>query len=321
MTAATGLYLGIDGGGSRVRTLALDLDLGSRSAREHDVPADFSSIPGAEVLDALEQAARSAWEGQARVADCAFAGIAGCVTADQRDAVVTRLLSIGIARSVVVHHDAYTTWFGATGGRPGVIVIAGTGSSVFTVDPGGGELLVGGFGAVFGDEGSGSDLGREALRAAAAAEDGYGPGERLRRAVLEALGIGSMREAMDLQHASEAGWLARLAPRLLDLAGGGDPAAQAILRSRLGCLADQIAVAVDACDPSSPTPVFGAGSLFMNDRYLDGLATAVRERRPRATLQRSARAPVEGAVLAAVARAPGADGTGLERALELLASR
>jgi N-acetylglucosamine kinase-like BadF-type ATPase len=321
MTAETGLFLGFDGGGSRIRTLALDLDQGSRTAREHDIPADFSSVPSAAVLDALEQAARSALEGQGGVADCAFAGIAGCVTQDQRDAVVSRLLSTGVARSVVVHHDAYTTWFGATGGRPGVIVIAGTGSSVFTVDARGRELLVGGFGAVFGDEGSGSDLGREALRAAAAAEDGYGPGERLRMAVLETLGIGSMREAMEVEHTSEAGWLARLAPRLLDLAGDGDPVALSILRTRLGYLADQIAVAVDACDPASPTPVFGAGSLFMNERYLETLATAVKERRPRARLERSARAPVEGAVLAAVASATGVDGAGLDRALELLAPR
>jgi N-acetylglucosamine kinase-like BadF-type ATPase len=320
MTAMAGLFLGIDGGGSRIRTLALDLDQGSRSAGERDIPADFSSVPTAAVLDALDQAARSALTRQGRMADYAFAGIAGCITQEQRDSVASRLLSTGVARSVAVHHDAYTTWFGATGGRPGVIVIAGTGSSVFTVDGSGRELLVGGFGAVFGDEGSGSDLGRETFRAAAAAEDGYGPGADLRIAVLKTLGIGSMREAMDVQHTSEAGWLARLVPPFLDLVGDGDPVARAILGTRLGYLADQIAVAVDACDASPATPVFGAGSLFMNARYLEALAAAVKERRPRASLQRSDRTPVEGAVLAAVARGTGTDKAGLDRALDLLAA-
>ena len=314
------LFLGIDGGGSRVRTLALDVEQGFRSAGEQDFPADFSSEPSAAVLDALEQAARSALTRQGRMADCAFAGIAGCVTHEQREAVESRLLSTGVAKSVAVHHDAYTTWFGATGGRPGVIVIAGTGSSVFTVDASGRELLVGGFGAVFGDEGSGSDLGREAFRAAAAAEDGYGPGARLRLAVLETLGIGSMREAMDVQHSSEAGWLARLAPPFLDLVGDGDPVARAILGTRLGYLADQIAVAVDACDASPATPVFGAGSLFMNARYLEALAAAVKERRPRASLQRSDRTPVEGAIQSRLVRPRPPGHRSQDRALDLLAA-
>ncbi len=314
------LYLGVDGGGSRVRTLALDLERGSRTAVEHDIPADFSSIPTAAVLDALEMAARSALERQGRTADSAFAGIAGCVTQEQRDAVADRLLATGVAREVAVHHDAYTTWFGATGGRPGVIVIAGTGSSVFTVDGDGNELLVGGFGGVFGDEGGGSDLGREALRAAAAAEDGYGYGRRIRAAVLDGLGIGSMREAMDVQHASEAGWLARLAPPLLALAGDAEPVALGILRARLGYLADQIAVAVDVCPGSPAVAVFGAGSLFRNQRYLQELTAAVQERRPRASLRRSDRTPVEGAVLAAVARAGGAGAASMDRALQLLAT-
>jgi N-acetylglucosamine kinase-like BadF-type ATPase len=312
------LFVGIDGGGSGVRALALDLEQGTLGSCNYDIPADFSSISSAAVLDALERAGQGALTRYGRAADVAFAGVAGCVSEEQRAWVGERLVSAEIARSAAAHHDAYTAWFGATLGRAGVIVMAGTGSSVFMVDRMGAELLTGGYGALFGDEGSGSDLGREFLRAAAAAEDGYGRGTGIRTAVLEALGVNSMREVMSLKQSSEASWLASLVPPFLELVGDGDQIALAILRSRLGCLADQIVVALDACDVSASPPLFGAGSLFANACYLDGLRSAVQERRRDATLRPSSCNSVQGALLAAVARGEGSAAHELGRALEML---
>ena len=312
------LLVGIDGGGSGVRALALDLEQGTLSSCDYDSPADFSSIPSAAGLYALQRAGHGALVRQSRVADVAFAGVAGCVSEEQRASVEERLISAGVARAVAVHHDAYTAWFGATLGRAGGVVMAGTGSSVFMVDRMGAELLIGGYGALFGDEGSGSDLGREFLRAAVAAEDGYGQATRIRTAALAALGVSSMRAAMGDKESSEASWLASLVPPFLELVGEGDSSAVAILRARLACLADQIVVAVNACDASGAPLLFGAGSLFGNASYLDELRSAVRERRRDVPLQPSPCNSVQGALLAAVARGEGSSRSDLSRALELL---
>lgn len=312
------LFLGIDGGGSGVRALALELEHGTVGSHSERRPADFSSVSSTEVLDAVERAARRALRGQGRAADVAFAGLAGCINEEQQALVAERLVSAGLAKSVAVHHDAYTAWFGATEGDAGVIVMAGTGSSVFAVDEDGREWLVGGYGAVFGDEGSGSDIGREALRAAAAAEDGYGSGMTIRGAVLETLGVRSMREVMPMQRSSEAAWLASLALPVLKLVDDGDQGALSILRSRLARLSDQVVLAVDKFDGAVRPRLFGSGSLFSNSSYLRELRSLVQGRCHGVVLQTSPYDSVQGALLAALAQGGGAISEMSRRGLDLL---
>jgi len=67
------------------------------------------------------------------------------------------------ARKVVLLHDAPVAHAGALGGAPGIIVIAGTGSVAFGVDERGQTATIGGWGYVFGDEGSAFWIAREAL--------------------------------------------------------------------------------------------------------------------------------------------------------------
>ena len=75
---------------------------------------------------------------------------------------------------------------GATGGEPGIIVIAGTGSIAFGRNAGGRTARAGGWGYLFGDEGGAFDLVRQALRAALRHEEGWGPPTALRALLLEA---------------------------------------------------------------------------------------------------------------------------------------
>ncbi|WP_275092119.1 BadF/BadG/BcrA/BcrD ATPase family protein, partial [Microbacterium sp. K36] len=64
-----------------------------------------------------------------------------------------------------------TAHAGALDGAAGVLLIAGTGAVALGVDPSGARL-VDGWGPELGDFGSGSWLGREALRAVLRAHDG-----------------------------------------------------------------------------------------------------------------------------------------------------
>jgi len=67
------------------------------------------------------------------------------------------------ARKTKLLHDAPVAHAGALGGKPGIIVIAGTGSVAYGVDERGQAITVGGWGYVFGDEGSAFWIAREAL--------------------------------------------------------------------------------------------------------------------------------------------------------------
>lgn len=61
----------------------------------------------------------------------------------------------------------------ANGYEYGILAQSGTGSDAFLVQPNG-ELIIGGWGAYIGDEGSGFDIGARAVRSAIWAEEGRG---------------------------------------------------------------------------------------------------------------------------------------------------
>ena len=76
------------------------------------------------------------------------------------------LKTLGCAAPLNFAHDSVSTLEGALGGEPGCIVISGTGSVALARDASGREKQTGGWGYLFGDEGSGWWIGVELLRAA-----------------------------------------------------------------------------------------------------------------------------------------------------------
>jgi N-acetylglucosamine kinase-like BadF-type ATPase len=114
--------------------------------------------------------------------------------AADKEAYVRQLIK---AKHYVVTHDAFVALIGATAGEPGVVTIAGTGSIAFGRNREGKTARAGGWGYVFGDEGGGFDLVRQALRAALRHEEGWGPKTKLRDALMASAGATS---ANDLLH-------------------------------------------------------------------------------------------------------------------------
>jgi glucosamine kinase len=145
------------------------------------------------------------------------------------------------ATRVVYMHDAPVAHAGALGGRPGAIVIAGTGSVVYATDGRQGRTT-GGWGFLFGDEGSAFWLVREALAAAMRDDDaGSGAMRAEAQAACEFFGLPSLRAITRAFYAGEIGRdrLAAFAPRALQfecwagIAGRGADRLAALVRSAL----------------------------------------------------------------------------------------
>jgi N-acetylglucosamine kinase-like BadF-type ATPase len=102
-----------------------------------------------------------------------------------------------VTRTMTVTHDGLIALTGATAGVPGSIMIAGTGSFAFGRNAEGRSARVGGWGYIFGDEGGGYDITRQALRAALRYEEGWGPPTVLHSMLLDATGE---KTANDLVH-------------------------------------------------------------------------------------------------------------------------
>lgn len=153
-------------------------------------------------------------------------GAAGAWAAPDAAADLARRLAAETGARVAVTSDVVTAHIGALEGATGVLLIAGTGAAALGVDDD--VRLVDGWGPEIGDFGSGSWLGREALRAALRATSGLGPQTRLVSDIGGPIGAPSDIPAWLAQDGPVARRLATLAPLVLDAAAAEDPAATAI---------------------------------------------------------------------------------------------
>jgi glucosamine kinase len=104
---------------------------------------------------------------------------------------------------VLVIDDATIALTGALAGEPGIVVIAGTGSIAFGRNAQDQTARAGGWGYLFGDEGGGFWIVREAMRAALRSEEGWGSPTALRAMFLDATGARSMNDLMHRCYTAE----------------------------------------------------------------------------------------------------------------------
>ena len=241
------IILAIDGGGSRTRCLAMD--------RHGLVLGRGASGPSNHLLVSRSNATRSIAEsihqtlGQdlnRNAVVCVVAGMAGVDFDEQGASDIEEMLQgLGFSR-VLVTGDIVIAHIGALAYRPGVIALAGTGSAVLGIASNGERFKVGGWGPVYGDEGSSYRIGQTALRAAARAVDGRGPATHLTGALLRNLGLKEFRDTIRRVYVegmttSEIAALSRVAN---EVAQQGDEVARSILANAGEELAEAVGVAV-----------------------------------------------------------------------------
>jgi glucosamine kinase len=131
-------------------------------------------------------------------------------------------------RSVVYVNDATIACVGAHAGRDGGIVIVGTGSvGLAMVD--GREIRVGGYGFPISDEGSGADLGLQAIRLSLRAFDERALRTSLTRDVMLRFHDDPFDAVAWMDQATATDY-ATFAPLVMRHADAGDPVARRIVR-------------------------------------------------------------------------------------------
>jgi len=174
------LFVGVDGGGTKTHAVVIDDSdrvLGEGTTGPSNPLRVGVTSAAAAIREAVERACSTA---QVRRADiiAAEVGLAGTRRKELRARMEDALKNLDI-REIEVVSDADIALFGATGGEPGVVVIAGTGSISCGINARGKRLCAGGWGPIAGDEGGGAWIARRALRAVAHAADGRGPATSL----------------------------------------------------------------------------------------------------------------------------------------------
>lgn len=174
--------VGVDAGGTTTRAAAAPVEGGPARAG-HAEGANWT-VHGPEVC--AERIARAVTEalptGVRPAAVCL--GIAGYYPPDHREAAERWARGLWPGISVRVTTDVHAAWAGAFGGEPGIVLISGTGSIAYGRNARGEEARAGGWGPLFGDEGSAYAVGIACLRHLAMAVDWGAPDTPLTRRVL-----------------------------------------------------------------------------------------------------------------------------------------
>ena len=222
------LFIGVDGGGTGCRARIEDAEgrvLGTGIAGPAAVRLGIDKSMHALQTAALAAAAEAGLPSQALNDMDAGIGLAGI---GRKGALEQIMAQPHPFRSVVYVNDANIACIGAHGGSDGGIVIIGTGSVGFAVVDGK-EIRVGGYGFPISDEGSGADLGLQAIRVALRAYDGRAVTTNFTREVMTRFQDDPFEAVAWMDRATATDY-ARLAPLVMRHADAGDPVSRRIVR-------------------------------------------------------------------------------------------
>jgi N-acetylglucosamine kinase-like BadF-type ATPase len=169
-------YLGVDGGGTKTHialmnaaeTVVCEGVAGPSNPLRVGVETAVANI-----LKAINEAVDKGGVSRGDIA-AATLGLAGVRRADLKQRIKASFVEQLRIRKTEVVTDAEIALYATTLGKPGLVVIAGTGSVCLGKNAAGKIAISGGWGPLAGDEGGGVGIAREALQAVAKASDGRG---------------------------------------------------------------------------------------------------------------------------------------------------
>jgi N-acetylglucosamine kinase-like BadF-type ATPase len=305
-------YLGIDGGQSHTTAVIANAE-GFIVGRGVSGPSNHTREAGGR--ERLERAVSESVSDALRVAELMERGFVGdfhfhsahlALTGEPEDKteVIEQLLN---AEHLIIGHDAPGALAGALAGQNGVIVLAGTGSVAYgevQISPNNlRQARVGGNGYMFGDEGSGFWLGKEALRLAIYGEDRERePSNVLKTALLTYFKRDSLKAIAEDFYAGfiSRDQLASFTMRLDRLARQGEEVSLNLLNQAAVELAQLAEATVNKLGATRRRiPVSYGGGVFKSKLLLRQFKAAVKQLLPKAPIVAPHFGPESGALLLA----------------------
>lgn len=228
----THFYIGIDGGGTRSRLVAVDENMKVLGRAE-----DGSTNLAAETYKNVSASIKALVE-----SFCAGAGLslqncrgiclgsAGASAGDNAKLLERIFRDIGYSGNVKIYNDGEMLLLAETKGEPGGILISGTGSIGYAVNKAGVLFRIGGWGHLIDDGGSGYRIGMDAIKAAMMDFDGRGEKTVLSNMVADFFGLDSLGKLSGYIYGKDfaKAKVAEVALLVRDAASRGDNVAIAI---------------------------------------------------------------------------------------------
>jgi glucosamine kinase len=297
--------IGVDGGGTKTTAVVAGNDQ-AVVASAHAGPANGRSV-------GLEAAAANIASAVADVLSAAgqpldhIAAVCLCLAGFDTDLdlpVPRRAIQlIGFEGVAIFENDVVGAWAGSTGGQPGLVVIAGTGSTALGMNARGQFWRTDGWDYILGDSGSGYDIGRNGIRAAMAALDGRGAPTRLAHELGARFGVESAEDMRRLVDSTPFGKLetASFSANVSKAADDGDLTARDILAHAGHELALQAITIIRRLRLAGDAfPIGLVGGVFKSEPWVtEPFHRLVGQAAPRATFGPSRYPPEVGAAILA----------------------
>ena len=227
--------------------------------------------------------------------DCAGVFLAGCGTAEDRGALRQICLEIWPKAKIVTGSDRDSGLAAALDHGDGIVVNAGSGSSV-TGRRGDRIERAGGWGHILGDAGGGYSLSMQALRLILREHD-------LRRAemdftakILHALSLNNFDELVRWVQAADKMDIAMLAPVVFEAAAAGDARMMEIIEEGARVLCEYTEAVADRLHLLAPKVVLMGGLFYRDSIYTHAFRRRLKKNLPDARVTTAERAPELGAV-------------------------
>jgi N-acetylglucosamine kinase-like BadF-type ATPase len=302
------LLLAIDGGQTSTKALLARLD-GTVLGSGLGGPSDHFHIEGGveknrrAILGAIDDVLTATGYPPEQIVAVAF-GLTGAPAGSRAHEIVKEIVNERMSPDqITVVPDMVSNLAGASGGEPGVVLIAGGGSIGYGITTDGTTAVAGGYGYLLGDEGSAFRIGLNAIAAATRAADLRTEPTALQAAVKQHFQIDRERDLPWVVY--RAGFsreqISLLAPKVTAAAQAGDAAAIGILRSAGEELAlTALGVMRQLFAPGDPVAVYLTGGVFKSgDLLLDPLRTRLQQDWPEAEPRMPRFPPAVGALILA----------------------
>jgi N-acetylglucosamine kinase-like BadF-type ATPase len=294
------ILIAIDGGGTKTRAIAFDRS-GRALAEKIAGPSNHLGNERALVRDSLAEVIDGVLTATGRTREdvCTVSGGYAGVDYDGNgeDAMREILAEIGITECVV-RGDMVIAHEGALRGGSGVLALAGTGASYLGRSESGEVAKLGGWGYLFGDEGSAYWIGASALRAVSQQQDGRGPETLLTAMVCDIYGVKDFAQVVPCVYQPNADRrdIACLSRIVSEAAEAGDAVARRILEEAGDELARGAEALIHRLKIQSGCEVSYQGSVLKRGRIVrERFEAALKLSVPQARVVAPAAPPVYGA--------------------------
>ena len=191
-------------------------------------------------------------------------GMAGVDRDDRKDLIRGVMRRMRLPQKLSIVPDPLVALVAGAPEGIGIVVVSGTGSISYGVDPAGQTARAGGWGYLLGDEGSAFWLGHAAVRNGIRALDGRGPSTTLLDRIAKKLDLsipqGLVNWFYDQEHSRHR--VAELASVVEEAANEGDEAASDLLNQAAQHLARAGRSVARQLDFEGPFPLVQAGGVF-----------------------------------------------------------